>query len=493
MKPVLHLRIVATILASALGVTGAAAVEPPVPYGSVPSARQLAWQQMEFIGFLHFTVNTFTDKEWGSGDESETVFNPTAFDAGQIARTARDAGMKELILTAKHHDGFCLWPSEYTEHSVKNSPWMDGKGDVVKAISEACKQEGLKFGVYLSPWDRNRADYARPEYLTYYRNQLRELLTHYGPISEVWFDGANGGDGYYGGAREARHIDNRTYYDWPNTWKIVRELQPVACMFSDGGPDIRWVGNEDGIAGNPCWATLNAGEFGPGYGPVSGGYYERLNSGDRPGTNWLPAECDVSIRPGWFYHASEDDKVKTPMQLLHLYYTSVGRGAVLLLNIPPDRHGRIHENDVKSLREFRRLLDATFNHDLATHAKVTASNVRGGDARFAPKNVIDTSRNTYWSTDDTVTNAELILDLGKATTFNVVRVREFLPLGQRIEAFALDQWQDQKWVEFATGTSIGNCRLVRGQNITTDKVRLRIVKAPVCPAISEIGLFVEKS
>jgi len=264
-------------------------------------------------------------------------------------------------------------------------------------------------------------------------------------------------------------------------------------MFSDGGPDIRWVGNEDGIAGNPCWATLNAGEFGPGYGPVSGGYYERLNSGDRPGTNWLPAECDVSIRPGWFYHASEDDKVKTPMQLLHLYYTSVGRGAVLLLNIPPDRHGRIHENDVKSLREFRRLLDATFNHDLATHAKVTASNVRGGDARFAPKNVIDTSRNTYWSTDDTVTNAELILDLGKATTFNVVRVREFLPLGQRIEAFALDQWQDQKWVEFATGTSIGNCRLVRGQNITTDKVRLRIVKAPVCPAISEIGLFVEKS
>lgn len=493
MKPVLHLRIVATILASALGVTGAAAVEPPVPYGPVPSARQLAWQQMEFIGFLHFTVNTFTDKEWGSGDESETVFNPTAFDAGQIARTARDAGMKELILTAKHHDGFCLWPSEYTEHSVKNSPWMAGQGDVVKAISIACKRDGLKFGVYLSPWDRNHADYARPEYLTYYRNQLRELLTHYGPISEVWFDGANGGDGYYGGAREARHIDNRTYYDWPNTRQMVRELQPDACMFSDGGPDIRWVGNEDGIAGDPCWATLNAGEFGPGYGPVSGGYYKRLNSGDRPGTNWLPAECDVSIRPGWFYHASEDDKVKTPMQLLDLYYSSVGRGAVLLLNIPPDRHGRIHENDVKSLREFRRLLDATFNHDLAAHAKVTASNVRGGDARFAPKNVIDTSRNTYWSTDDTVTNAELILDLGKATTFNVVRVREFLPLGQRIEAFALDQWQDQQWVEFATGTSIGNCRLVRGQNITTDKVRLRIVKVPVCPAISEIGLFVEKS
>ena len=492
MKSARHLRFVATILVSVLGVAGVAAVEPPAPHGPVPSARQLAWQQMEFIGFLHFTVNTFTDKEWGSGDESETVFNPTAFDAGQIARTARDAGMKELILTAKHHDGFCLWPSKYTEHSVKNSPWMAGQGDVVKAISVACKQDGLKFGVYLSPWDRNHADYARPEYLTYYRNQLRELLTHYGPISEVWFDGANGGDGYYGGARDARHIDNRTYYDWPNTRQMVRELQPAACMFSDGGPDIRWVGNEDGIAGDPCWATLNAGEFGPGYGPASGGYYERLNSGDRPGTNWLPAECDVSIRPGWFYHASEDDKVKTPKQLLDLYYASVGRGAVLLLNLPPDRRGQIHENDVKSLRDFRRQLDATFDHDLAAHAKVAASNVRGGDARFAPKNVIDTSRDTYWSTDDAVTNAELVLDLGRPTTFNVVRLREFLPLGQRIEAFALDQWQDQKWVEFATGTSIGNCRLVRGQNITTDKVRLRIVKAPVCPAISEIGLFVEK-
>src|SRR6266404_2871646 len=252
-------RVVATLLVM-LGF-GVSAVEPPAPYGPVPSTRQLKWHEMEFIGFLHFTVNTFSDQEWGYGDENEEIFNPTHFDAEQIVSVARDAGMKQLILTAKHHDGFCLWPSKYTEHSVKNSNWRDGKGDVVRAISDACRKQGLRFGVYLSPWDRNRKDYGRPEYLTYFRNQLRELLTEYGPISEVWFDGANGGDGYYGGARERRTIDNKTYYDWARTWQIVRNLQPDACMFSDGGPDIRWVGNEGGLAGDPYWATLNAAAF----------------------------------------------------------------------------------------------------------------------------------------------------------------------------------------------------------------------------------------
>jgi alpha-L-fucosidase len=491
MKHIYKSRWLATALAVAF--TGTVfAVEPPTPYGPVPSARQLAWEKMEFVGFLHFTVNTFTDKEWGDGDESEKVFNPTDFDPDQIVRSAKDAGMKELILTCKHHDGFCLWPSKFTEHSVKNSPWKDGQGDVVKEISNACYRDGLKFGVYLSPWDRNQKDYGRPEYLTYYRSELRELLTQYGPISEVWFDGANGGSGYYGGARETRTIDNKTYYDWPVTWQIVRELQPQACLFSDAGPDARWAGNERGIAGETCWATLNAAEFGPGYGPGGGDYAHRLNCGDRPGTQWVPAECDVSIRPGWFYHPSEDDQVKTPEQLIDLYYDSVGRGAVLLLNIPPDRRGQINENDVKSLREFRRRLDATFADDLARHAKVTASNTRGDDSRFAPKNVIAGRRDRYWSTGDFVTTPEIVLDLGKPVTFNVVRLREYLPLGQRVEAFGLDQWKDGQWMEFATGTSIGNCRLVRGQPVTTDKVRLRIVKAPVCPAISEIGLFAEK-
>jgi len=426
------------------------AAAAPQPYGPLPTPRQLAWQQLEFIGFLHFTVNTFTDKEWGYGDETESVFNPTAFDANQIVRTAKNAGMKQLILTCKHHDGFCLWPSKFTEHSVKNSTWKNGKGDVVREISDACRRHGLKFGVYLSPWDRNHKDYATPAYITYFRNQLRELLTNYGPIHEVWFDGANGGDGYYGGAREKRKIDNRTYYDWPNTIKIVRELQPDACIFSDAGPDVRWVGNERGIAGETCWATLNRDDFYPG-----GADRKRLNEGDRPGTHWLPAECDVSIRPGWFYHAKEDDKVRSPENLLDLYFASVGRGAVFLLNLPPDRRGLIHENDVKSLQGFRKLMDATFKKNLARGAKLNDG----------------------------------VLDLGKTVTFNVVRLREDITLGQRVEAFALDQWKDGQWVEFANGTSIGQCRLTRGAKVTTNKVRLRITQSAASPAISEFSLF----
>ena len=454
---------------------------PPAPYGPVPTPRQLAWQELEFIGFLHFTVNTFTDKEWGYGDEAESVFNPTAFDAEQIVGAAAAGGMKELILTCKHHDGFCLWPSKFTEHSVKNSTWKNGKGDVVREISDACKRHGIKFGVYLSPWDRNHKDYATPAYITYFRNQLRELLTNYGPIYEVWFDGANGGDGFYGGAKEKRKIDNKTYYDWPNTIQLVRDLQPLACMFSDGGPDVRWVGNERGIAGETCWATLNRDEFMPGNADP-----KRLNRGDRPGTHWLPAECDVSIRPGWFYHATQDDKVRSPENLLDLYFASVGRGAVFLLNLPPDRRGLIHENDVKSLQGFHKLVDATFAKDFARGATARASSER----RDCPaSNVNDGKRDTFWASDDNVTTPELVLDLGATVTFNVVRLREHLPLGQRVEAFALDAWKNGAWIEFASGTSIGSCRLTRGAGVTTDKVRLRVTQSPVCPAISEVGLF----
>ena len=460
------------------------AAEPPAPYGPVPTARQLAWHQLERYAFLHFTVNTFTDREWGNGDEPEKVFNPTDFDADQIVGTIKEAGLRGVVLTCKHHDGFCLWPSKYTEHSVKNSPWKNGKGDVVKEISEACRRHGLKFGVYLSPWDRNHKDYARPEYITYYRNQLRELLTNYGPIFELWFDGANGGDGYYGGARERRNIDNRVYYDWENTWKIVRQLQPQACMFSDGGPDIRWIGNESGFAGETCWATVNrAGTF-PGH--ADGG---TLVQGQRNGADWLPGEVDVSIRPGWFYHAREDQRVRSPANLLKIYYESVGRGANLILNIPPDRRGRIHENDVKSLREWRKLLDATFAKDLAQGAKATASNIRGNDEKFAAANVIDGKPETYWATDDAVTTPELVLDLGTPVTFNVARVREYLPLGQRIDAIAVDTWDGSQWQPFAAATSVGNQRLLRGKNVTTSKVRLRVTKAAACPAISEFGLF----
>lgn len=457
---------------------------PPKPYGPTPSERQLRWHELEICGFLHFTVNTFTDREWGLGDESPDVFNPTDFDAEQIVSVAKQAGLRGLILTAKHHDGFCLWPSAYTQHSVKFSKWEDGHGDVVKAISEACARHGLKFGVYLSPWDRNHPDYGRPAYLTYYRNQLRELLTYYGPIFEVWFDGANGGDGYYGGARERRTIDNRTYYDWENTWRIVRELQPDACMFSDAGPDVRWVGNERGAAGDPCWHTLTGKGFYPGR--ADG---DVLNHGQRDGTRWLPAEVNVSIRPGWFYHPAEDSKVKTPEQLVEIYYNSVGRGANLLLNIPPDRRGRIHETDVKALREWKRILDATFANDLAHDATATASATRGNDPRFAPGNVIDGDPETYWSTDDDVTTPEMVLAFDRPVTFNVVRLREYLPLGQRIDAVALDAWQDGQWKQIATATSIGNQRLIRLKDVSCGRVRLRVTQAAACPAMSEVGLF----
>ena len=440
---------------------------------------------MEFYGFVHFTVNTFTDKEWGYGDENEAVFNPTDFNADQIAATAKNAGMKGLILTAKHHDGFCLWPSKFTEHCVKNSTWKNGKGDVVKELAKACRTHGLRFGVYLSPWDRNNKNYARPEYITYYRNQLRELLTQYGDIFTVWFDGANGGDGYYGGARETRKIDPRTYYDWDNTRKLVRELMPMAVMFSDAGPDFRWVGNENGVAGDPCWATLNAA------GRYPGGSSEGLTSGERPGTDWIPAECDVSIRPGWFYHQKEDTRVKTAAQLLDIYYKSVGRGACLNLNIPPDRRGRINENDVRSLQEFHRILQATFSHNLAKSALLKPSNVRGGAKQFDPENLLRRHTGKYWATDDNVTTPELILEFPRPITFNVVSLREYLPLGQRVEGFALDQWTNGTWVEFAKGTSIGNHRLLRGASVTSDKIRLRITQAPVCPALAEFGLFAE--
>jgi alpha-L-fucosidase len=467
-------------------IPAAESAEPPEPYGPVPSPRQLQWHALEFYGFLHFTVNTFTDKEWGYGDESPEIFAPTDFDADQIVGVAKAAGMKGLILTAKHHDGFCLWPSAYTEHSVKNSPWRNGQGDVVGEIADACRRHGLAFGTYLSPWDRNHPEYGRPAYLEYFRNQLRELMTGYGPLFEVWFDGANGGDGYYGGARETRRIDRRTYYDWPHTRQIVRDLQPGASMFSDAGPDVRWVGNEKGIAGDPSWATLNRDDFAPGEADQ-----KRLNRGDRPGTHWVPAECDVSIRPGWFYHSREDDQVRSPLNLLDLYYKSVGRGASFLLNLPPDRRGRIHENDERSLRGFRALLDATFDEDLSRGATARASSVRGGAERYSPAHVLDGSRDTYWATDDGVTTPELVLDLGRPVTFNVVSLREHLPLGQRIEDWALDAWQGGAWREFARGTAVGNRRLWRGDDVTTDRVRLRITKAPVAPALSEMALFLE--
>ncbi len=478
------------------------AVSPPEAYGPVPSPRQLNWHKREFYGFLHFTTNTFTDKEWGYGDESPVIFAPTAFDADQIVQTAAQAGMTGLILTCKHHDGFCLWPSKYTGHSVKNSPWRAGKGDVVREISEACRNHGIGFGVYLSPWDRNHADYGAPGYIEYYRNQLHELTTEYGELFEVWFDGANGGDGYYGGANEVRSIDRQSYYDWENTQEIVRRNQPDAVMFSDAGPDVRWVGNEKGIAGDPCWSTINVNLLYPGIDEASfktrlnddmvdawGSPTALLNAGDRQGDTWLPAECDVSIRPGWFYHSSQDDRVRSAENLIDLYFKSVGRSASFLLNLPPDRRGLIHENDVQSLQSFRSRLDQIFARDLAQGAQASAGNIRGGSPRFAASNVLDGNPDTYWATDDDVKTPELILTFPQSIQFNVISLREFLPLGQRVDRFAIDYDEGGAWREWCCESAIGPHRLIRGQACKTERIRLRIVSAPVCPAISELGIY----
>lgn len=461
----------------------AGAVMPPAPVGALPSASQLAWHAMEFYGFVHFTTNTFTDKEWGYGDESPGVFAPTALDTRQWARVAREAGMKGLILTAKHHDGFCLWPSAFTEHSVRASSYKEGRGDVVGEFADACRAEGLRVGLYLSPWDRNHARYARPEYVEYYRDQWRELISRYGPLFEIWQDGANGGDGYYGGAREKRQIDRTTYYDWPTTNKSLMEQNPGVIIFSDAGPGCRWVGNESGVSDEQSWQTINAGGMYPG---VS---HDHLARGDMGGTHWIGVECDVSIRPGWFYHANEDGRVKTPAQLVDIWYASVGRGANLILNLPPDRRGLIHEKDVESLRGMRAILDATFSRNLGADGRARASEVRGGSDRFAAENVLDGDPGTAWSTNDGVTGGSIEVSLAKEETFNVVRVSEAIALGQRVESFEIEAWVDGAWHTVFRGTTIGPRRIVRFPAVTSDRVRLSIRAALGPPVINELGVF----
>jgi alpha-L-fucosidase len=451
------------------------------PTGPVPTDRQLAWHRLELYGFIHFTVNTFTDKEWGYGDESPSTFNPSAFDADQIVETAARGGLKGLILTCKHHDGFCLWPTRTTAHSVASSAWQNGTGNAVKAVSEACARHGLKFGAYLSPWDRNNPAYGTPDYLSLYRRQLTELMSDFGPLFEVWFDGANGGDGYYGGAREKRSIDPQTYYDWETTWALVRERQPQACMFSDVGPDIRWVGNEQGFAGDPCWSTMSTSGFAPGLADT-----KVLNRGQRDGDNWLPAEVDVSIRPGWFYHAAEDDRVRTPDNLLDLYFKSVGRGASLLINLPPDRRGLIHDADRNSLIEFKRRLDALLAVNLASGATLEGAAL-AGDTRYAPGRLVDGQPDTFWCPGDHQP-AEVLLTFPQPIRFGLVGLREHLPLGQRVDAFAVDAWDGAGYREVVAAEAIGNRRLLRIPTITTNRVRLRILKSTGCPALTEFSL-----
>jgi len=454
------------------------------PNQVVPTSLQVEYQKMETVGFIHFTVNTFTDKEWGYGDENPSIFNPTQLDVEQWASVAAAAGLKELILTAKHHDGFCLWPSKYTEHSVKNSPYKDGDGDIVREFVEACRKYGLKVGLYLSPWDRNHKDYGTPEYLTYYRNQLRELLTEYGDINEIWFDGANGGDGYYGGANETRTIDRKTYYDWDNTFKLVKELQPNIFIFSDAGPDIHWIGNEKGFTGETFWSTITRDSLEIGTSKTA-----YLNSGDPKGTDWVIGQCDVSIRPGWFYHQSQDSLVKSSQELVNLYYKSVGRNAVLLLNLPPDKRGLIHENDVKSLEGFKQILDNTFANNLAEGATANANNFRYSNPIFAPENVLGDSNDSYWATDEGVFPAELTINFNKDTYFDRIVIQEPIQLGQRVSKFQIEVYSKKNWRQVFEGTTIGYKRIVRIDPVNASKLRLKIIEANNAVAISEVGVF----
>lgn len=477
-------RPIAVIFLSAFFAFSCDNTPPPEAIGPLPSARQLKWHEMEFYAFVHFNMNTFTDMEWGLGGESPERFNPSTLDCCQWARVCKEAGMKGIILTAKHHDGFCLWPSEYTEHSVKNSPWKNGKGDVVQELADACKEYGLKLGLYLSPWDRNHADYGKDNYLPYFRNQLTELMTNYGDVFEVWFDGANGGSGYYGGANENRKIDNKTYYDWPNTRKIVRELQPEAMMFSDAGPDVRWVGNESGWAGETNWSILRRDEFWPG-----SPNYKDLTSGHEDGTHWLPAEVDVSIRPGWYYHKSEDHKVRSVKTLVDIYYNSIGRNASFLLNFPVDARGLIHEKDVEHLMKMVNVIKKDFETNLAINVSVEASNVRGNSSTFDAEKAIDENKKTYWSTDDGITKCSMTIDFGKETTFNRFLVQEYIALGQRVKKFTLEVFVNKEWKEIASQTTIGYKRILRFDNVTSQKLRFNILDAKGSPTITNIEVY----
>lgn len=454
----------------------------PAPCGPVPSESQMRWQEMEYYAFVHFSLNTYTDQSWGYGNEDVNLFNPEKADCRQWARICKEAGMKGIIITAKHHCGFCLWPSKYTEYSVKNSPWKNGQGDMVKEMADACKEYGLKMGVYLSPWDRNHPDYGKPEYITYFRNQLTELLTNYGEIFEIWFDGANGGDGYYGGANETRLIDRTTYYDWKNTYKLIRNLQPDIVIWNDGGDrgDLRWVGTEEGYVGETNWSLLNdTGEV----------LWGMLHYGVENGNAWVPAEVNTSIRPEWFYHPSEDEKVKTVPRLMETYYNSIGHNATLLLNFPIMPNGLIHPNDEKAALGMAKAVKESFAVNLAEKAKTEASNIRGNAKKYNASKVVDNDTETYWATEDSVKTASLTIDLRKPQLFNRFMAQEYIRLGQRVKEFSVEAYVEGSWKEIARGTTIGYKRILRFPAVEASKVRLNITASKSCPLISNVGVY----
>lgn len=459
---------------------------PPEAVMPIPTQQQLEWNEMERNAFIHFGLNTFNDMEWGYGDTPAATFNPSDLDVNQWCEVIKKAGLKGIILTAKHHDGFCLWPTKTTEYSVKNSPWRNGKGDLVKELSEACKKQDLKFGIYLSPWDRNIANYGSPEYIDVFRMQLKELLSNYGDIFEVWFDGANGGTGYYGGANEKRSVDRKSYYDWPSTIQLVKELQPDALLFSDAGPDIRWCGNEHGEGGRTNWSTLRRDEAWPGW-----PRYQELNPGHEDGDYWVPAEINTSIRPGWFYHQSEDHQVKTVARLMDYYYESVGRNGTALLNFPVDHRGLIHETDAANVIAWQKTIERELAYNLLREVnEIEATNIRGNAKSYGPNMVNDQNSDSYWATDDGIISATLVFEFEEAIAFNRFLVQEYIALGQRVKAFTLEILsEDEQWIEVASETTIGYKRILRLPNLMTKTIRLTIRDAKACPCISNIELY----
>ncbi|MDI6846169.1 MAG: alpha-L-fucosidase [Candidatus Saccharicenans sp.] len=458
----------------------------------VPTDRQLKWQKRELAAFVHFGINTFTGKEHGDGMEDPAIFNPVDFDARQWVRVFKEAGLRLVILTAKHHDGFCLWPTSTTEHSVKRSPWRQGKGDVVREVAEACREEGLDFGFYLSPWDRHEKTYGTPEYNRFFQAQLRELLTNYGPIAEVWFDG------YCGEGPGGR----KQVYDWNSYYRLIRSLQPGAVI-AIMGPDVRWVGNESGLARESEWSVipLKASEEVLARLRASQASIEEVFQpedliGEDLGSRrviagakalfWYPAEVDVSIRPGWFYHESQNSQVKTPEELFEIYLKSVGRNSVLLLNIPADRRGLISESDIRSLRGWRLLLDRSFNEGYIPKVEVRASSERPG---YEARHLLAKQPEVAWSPNTRGKPVSVEIFLKTETVFDCLELGEDISSGQRIEEFTLEAWKEGKWMEIARGTTVGYKRLLTFRPVIAGRVRLTILQSRDLFYLNRLNLY----
>ena len=461
--------------------------EKPIdPLGPVPSARQLDWHEVEMYGLVCFNLVTFEDKEWGYGDADPAIFNPTEFSAEQIVHAARDGGLKGIILVCKHHEGFCLWPTKTTDYNITRSPWKNGQGDMVKEFQLACEKAGMKFGVYLSPWDRNSAVYGQPEYIPIYYEQLRELLSGYGELFEVWFDGANGGDGWYGGADTIRNIDRFSYYGWDSIYSIVRELQPNAVIFSDMG-DVRWVGNEEGEAGETSWCMYTPKGRDDDNRPAPGfTKYWEATEGHEHGKYWMPSECDFSIRPGWYYHAKEDEAVKTSGDLFTHYLMTVGRNASFNLGLPPDTRGIMHETDVESLRGFKEILDEAFRTNLALRQKISADGSRSG---YRANKLVDGNPETCWAAPENQTSAEIHIQLKEVQDINAILLQEHIASGQRIKSFRVEFRKADAYEVATEATTIGYKRILTFDPVQTDALKVIITDSRAAPVLSEIQLY----